>query len=180
VIQRVLVLWNRTRQASSCSRGMEKATIGQGSVVMYSWVPQGRSAPLGTSESYLLLSPFRLSLCCFSSCVFPSLRHHCLPMQSLSFTGTHRLRDGEPGYLIYIRKDPKYGENKRGWARARVTGTSFFSLKTYLKVISRIRWQVRRAMVVGVVGCHLRTSIVRNSWMGIFNRAVQCWESWVL
>ena len=56
----------------------------------------------------------------------------------------------------------------------------FFSLKTYLKVISRIRWQVRRAMIVGVVGCHLRTSIVRNSWMGIFNRTVQCWESWVL
>lgn len=48
-----------------------------------------------------------------------------------------------------------------------------------LKVISRIRWQVRRAMVVGVVGCHLRTSIVRDSWMGIFNRTVQRWESWV-
>lgn len=34
-------------------------------------------------------------------------------------------------------------------------------------------------MVVGIVGCHLGMSIVRNCWMGIFNRAVQCWESWV-
>lgn len=34
-------------------------------------------------------------------------------------------------------------------------------------------------MVVGIVRCHLRTSIVRNSWMGILNRTVQCWESWI-
>lgn len=34
-------------------------------------------------------------------------------------------------------------------------------------------------MIVGIVGCHLRTSIVRNSRMGILNRTVQCWESWV-
>lgn len=33
-------------------------------------------------------------------------------------------------------------------------------------------------MVVGIVGCHLGTGIVRNSWMGIFNRTVQCWKSW--
>lgn len=48
-----------------------------------------------------------------------------------------------------------------------------------LEVISRIWWQVRRAVVVGVVGGHLRTSIVRNSWMGIFNRTVQCRKRWV-
>lgn len=68
------------------------------------------------------------------------------------------------GRLGLIRKS----RGRRGW---KDTGM--------LKVISRIWWQVRRAMVVGIVGCHLRTSIVRNSWMGIFNRTVQCWESWV-
>lgn len=34
-------------------------------------------------------------------------------------------------------------------------------------------------MVIGIVGGHLRTSIVGNSWMGIFNRTVQCREGWV-
>ena len=36
VTQHVLMLWNRTRQASSCGREMDKATVGQGSVETYS------------------------------------------------------------------------------------------------------------------------------------------------
>lgn len=42
-----------------------------------------------------------------------------------------------------------------------------------LKVISRIWRQVGRAVVVGIVRRHLRTSIVRNRRMGIFNGTVQ-------
>lgn len=68
----------------------------------------------------------------------------------------------------------------KGWGYSKGSKEGFFSLQTYLKVISRIRWQVRRAMVVGIVRCHLGTSIVRNSRMGIFNRAIQCWKSRVL
>lgn len=47
---------------------------------------------------------------------------------------------------------------------------------THLKVISRVGRQVRSAVVVGVVGCHLWPGVVGHWRVCIFNTAVQCRE----